>query len=228
MPIKKSIDQHHELYDEITKAWNWLRSLPEYKEDYKMQKGYKKKTIIGDVYETKYNWGFAPLIDPKETFGPHKVAPIEFVNVFSKIIGQNPFRSGINYKNLNAIDLWCIEHKKEYLRMKKKYGYKKKKLPKYVTIEIDPKKPLRYITREIGDYLKRVKKVYNVKDERPRASETNLVFKAYVLKNLGKSEKEIKKTIKPPTNNPLANESRTKSAARISKKAKALNKQKNK
>lgn len=205
MAIVNYVKRHDEIRNEAKLAWNWLRKLPEYKADYKNRDELNKK------------YGFYPLINPKKVL-PYKNAPFEFFVAFGKLLGQHPFDSGVNFKNLNYLELDAYEHPKKY----RKYNYKPQPLPRRILIEINPRKPINFILEQIESYLKRVKKVYKIEDNKPRVAELNLIYKNYVLENLGFKRRKVRKTIAPFTDDSDANESKRKKAYRISKKVESI------
>lgn len=217
MAIVDYVKKHDEIMKEAKLAWNWLIKLPEYKVDCKNRNKLKGHTLLTEGYELKKKYGFYPLINPKFKYSYHH-APLEFFVAFGELVKQHPFDSGVDFKTLDYLELDAYEHPKKY----RKYSYKPRPLPRRVLIEIDPKKPINFILEQIERYLKRVKKVYKIKDNKPRVAELNLIYKNYVLENLGLKRKEVRKIIAPFTDDSNANESKRKKAYRISKKVESI------
>lgn len=217
MAIVGHVKRHDIMMLEAKLAWNWLRKLPEYKADYKNQDKLKGHTILTEGYELKKKYGFYPLINPKFKYSYHH-PPLEFFVAFGALLEQHPFDSGVDFKTVDYLELDACEHPKKY----RKYNYKPRPLPQRLLIEIEPKKPINFILEQIERYLKRVKKVYKVKDNKPRVAELNLIYKNYVLENLGLKRRKIRKMIAPFTDEANTNESKRKKAYRISKKVASI------
>jgi len=216
--IVEHVKRHDDMMKEAKLAWNWLRRLSTYKSDYKNQNKLREHTLLTEEYELKKKYGFYPLINPKEEL-PYKNAPSEFWIAFGKLItGEYPFVSGVEYKTLDYTELDACEHPEKY----RKYNYKSIPLPQRLSIEVDPKKPINFILKQIERYLRRVKNVYKIKDDRPRISNASVVYKAYVLRKLGFRGDVLKRKIQPLSEEYSLNESLTKRAARIVKKAKLI------
>jgi hypothetical protein len=224
----KSYDnKFDELRYEAGLAWDWLRKRPEYKTDYDKWSKLKNPIPVTLQEELKDKYGFYPLINPKidaiyfrsKVVSPSRIKlhhpPWEFLEDFCCFFTKRKnLDSGVDFKNLNYIDIDIYRNPKRY----KKYGCKPTPLPDRLLVSIDPKKPVDYILELIRNYLRAVKKIYKVKDRKPRITDYNLIYRNYVLEKLGVTTKETRKTVAPYSDNEAVNESVRKKAYRIEKK----------
>lgn len=217
MAIVNYVKRHDEIRKEAKLAWNWLRNLPEYKSDYKNRDKLKGPTLLAEGDKLREKYGFYPLINPKEE-APGQNAPIEFSADFSKLLEQNIFDSGVDFKNPSYLESDAYEYPEKY----RKYNYKRRPLKGRILVEIDPKKPINFILEQIEWYLKRVKRIYKIKDSRPRPAELNLMYKAYVLLNLGIKQKIIMKEIALHIDDNTVGDSQRDKAKRILRKVKSI------
>ena len=65
-------------------------------------------------------------------------------------------------------------------------------LPEWIQIKIDPRRPTQYTLLQIGRYLKEVKRVFKIREVRPRTGQLCPLYKTYVLKKLGFSGRDLK------------------------------------
>lgn len=201
--IKSHFDRYEETRAEAVMAWNWLKKTPEYIRDYqndKKTKSEKTKTGLLKSEETapnfKKKWGFYPLLDPN-TVLPKGFAPMHFMIDMARLFDFDPVDRGMNPKDLTFVDLYCLQYEREKRRMKKQYGYEPpKKLPKKITIELNPKMRISTLLQEIESYLERVQKVFKVTtNERPREQGFCVRYMLYVCEQLNYSKATTRKLL---------------------------------
>lgn len=232
MAIVTFYQKHDEIRHEAGLAWNWLRNTNQYKADYIKFSSFDKKVNL----ELENKYGFYPLINPKVKCSYFYMplqknknisklkrrrleAPSDFFvafNIFvSKVLKQKPFDSGIDFETVDMINLYEYEHPEVYGK------YQLTPLPEKICISIDPRKQIKPLLLQIENYLKRVKKIYKLKDERPRITDLNLVYKHHILGKFGITKKAIGKEI-TPYHNDHHKDSQRKKLYRISIKQKNI------
>lgn len=214
MAIIKDIERFDGMQNEAKLAWDWLRRLPEYKADYAKMRKSINLTLQSDLKE---KYGFYPLINPNEKCLP-QYAPSGFWVAFGRLLKQDSLDSGVKFQYPSYIDLDNYQNPRKY----KKYNYKTQELLDKITLEIDPRKPINFILNQIESYLRRVKKVYKIKEKKPRIADLSSVYRDRVMNKLGYKKKDIRKATAPFTDNDEVNESKRKKGYRISKKADAI------
>ncbi|MCX5705465.1 MAG: hypothetical protein NTZ92_05375 [Candidatus Omnitrophica bacterium] len=223
MAIVENVKRDKLIRKEATVAWRWLIHLSEYKADYNRQpEELKSSKHMANEVGINLKYGFYPLINPncKER------VPNDFVIAFSRMLKQQVFDWGVEFENPSLVDLKILESPKDLKRLKRKNAYQEFRLPDKAIIKVDPKKPIGFVIVQIKDYLRRLRKAYKIKNEKPRLASLNLTYQYYVLENLGVKRKEIRKKIAPFIGRDEDNESQRKKAYRISKKVKSIRTQK--
>jgi len=240
MGLKTSVKKHDELNSETALAWEWVRKLPEYTNDfmsYETLKSKKSKTLLSEspaeIAEPYFRkrWGFYPLQNPATTLPRKKgqllAAPLNFMVDVGRLFGFHPLDSGITARGVTFTDLICLENKAERKRLKRKCNYEPpKKLPKRIAIELDPTRHVSSLVSEVRDYLKRVQAVYNVKtDKKEREHGLHTRYQAYVQRQLGLPDTVNKRLLKKEykyRNGVIAEDSERKAIDRILKKSKEV------
>lgn len=186
---------------ESMRAWNWLKRCAQYKIDYTYQQ------TSGPSLSKKFRenmlktYGFYPLIDP------FLKQPSDFHFEFCWMFGQIPSKSSINPIKPSYVDIFLVSRKKI-----------KPVLPKQVTIQIDPTKPVNLILEELKKYLNHLRKTYKIKEKRSPMENLHMIYILRTLKNLGMKEDRILKKFRDSLKDEATKESELKRFLRLIKK----------
>ncbi len=221
MAVKNWRTKHDELRGEAIKAWKWLRRLPTYRNAYAefhaaVQQEVEKERQLRLLYQTpqdsnyyrllpldetllpelsatlKRQWGFFPLEDPRKFTSscPPQLA-IDIANLFDQLLYQD----AVAMTNLNPIVLSELVYDKKLKRWTKQDNPNLPSLPKRLIFEVDPRKPLQLILKLLESSLKEVRRVYGIKDKRPRPKDLCVRYQTYVLQQSGQSQGKIAKAL---------------------------------
>ena len=183
MAHKLSNEKFQEAHKECCLAWAWLRTLPDYKSDYNKSSKTKRipeKTINALLQK----WGFSPLDDPK-----NKYPTFDFICHFIENFNPSPLhiKNAVLTKPF-GFDTFPFDKPFDLV---KTFG----PLPEQVSFKINWKAPTGIITKEIQEYLEQIKGLYKIRENRNREAGLSNLYKIHILKNLGKTNSEIKHII---------------------------------
>ena len=203
MPQKHWKAHGRQLWLECEKIWVWLRTLLEYRKNYRTMKRTHPRpyeippgsTIFTapDQPEDKFvenlkkRWGFYPLINPAKRY-----LPVELFRRISEFLCAGYNEAGVRHAGFGYM---------HFMEWNEKYGLQPKKelplLPNRISFEIDPQLPINPTLKYIKEFLKTVQAVYKRRPKRPHADKVCPRYKAYVMLQLGKSEREISRSLSP-------------------------------
>lgn len=168
--------------DERKEAWNKLRTIPEYIQDYNDIKNEKFKEGSPELERIKNTWGFWPLEDPESKNGN-----FDFICNFSSYIPDvDRFQSGINWNGF------------EYFSSKDGYlidpnGYRGEKIDKvspFINAEIDLRIPLHVLRKEFEDRIREFKSILDLQKQNTKKHD-HIDYLILCLKKLKLDNKEI-------------------------------------
>jgi len=200
---------------EITeKLWRWLRRLPEYQKDFKLQselikkgkihpynfvytmsaKTRRKFNLLSNIIPTKkqkklwsyftIKWGFHPLQNPTNKQFPEEL----YSFLCSAFLKEPPLNKATKITNTL---LPLINYYDEKLQ----HSLPLPKLPKKLLVEIDYYKPDEQIISEIRFNLRIFRTLYKINVARPQVDLLENQYKALILKHLGKPKKYLEKSL---------------------------------
>ena len=178
---KEKLDREHE---ERQQAWDLLRTVPEYKEDYELTVKLRAKKSKSDslkIKEIEKKWGFGTLEKPEE-----KRPNFEFLNFFSD---YNPEVS----RNNSTVDFGDLKHfyrKEGVICDPNDNACNELESPSEVTVKIDIEAPIGAILEELKSGLKHIKALYDI-PKKNTPSHDHLSFLVDTLQRIGLNKSEI-------------------------------------
>jgi len=178
---KEKLDREHE---ERQQAWDLLRTVPEYKEDYELTvklRAKKSKSNSLKIKAIEKKWGFGTLENPEE-----KRPNFEFLNFFSD---YNPEVS----RNNSTVDFGDLKHfyrKGGVIYDPNGNACNGHESSSEVTVKIDIDAPIGAILKELESGLKHIKALFNI-PKKQTPSHNHLIFLVDTLQNIGLNKSEI-------------------------------------
>jgi len=184
MALLSTKEKFEREQDERQRAWDLLRKIPEYKNDYEMTiklRNKKSKSNLLKIKGIEDKWGFGTLENPDE-----ELPNFGFLNFFSD---YNPEVSGHN----STVDFGGIEHffkKKGVIYDPEDNACNDLESPSEVTVKIDIEAPIGVILEELKLGLEHIKSLFDI-PKKNTSSHDHLTFLVGTLQNIGLNKSEI-------------------------------------
>lgn len=168
---------------ELSKAWEKLKLIPEYVRDYEIC---KRPDLSEEEQERIATiWGFYPLSDPKEGIS------FDFQYAFSDY--DNKVSLNVSPLDWNGLEHFTVKNGKLY-DPNNCYVRKVKDINSKIKLEVDLTKPVTVLIKQFEKDVKQFQKMLKIKTENTRTHD-HLEYLTNCLIRAGLKESEIKKRL---------------------------------
>lgn len=175
--------------EERQKAWNTLKTIPEYVVDYERSLKLNPTVVTEQIKKFENRWGFYPLCDPAAEF-----PSFDFLNSFSSYVSEvDRFKEVVNFKGL---DLFSRNKEGALLDPNGRYC-EDKNLPDEVEIKINIKARPTVIMNELKTKLANIQAIFGFNTGNSRMHD-HLDYLVKLLVKNGFSNEEVQDRLTPP------------------------------